>query len=70
MSSAGIIAETGIKSPCTRVCVVHPASQLCIGCGRSVGEIARWTALTDAERDRIMAQLPARVTAYRAGAVA
>jgi predicted Fe-S protein YdhL (DUF1289 family) len=68
MSSAEIIAETGIKSPCTRVCVVHPATRLCIGCGRSIGEIARWIELTDAERDRIMAQLPARLTAHRAGA--
>jgi uncharacterized protein len=52
-----------IASPCNSVCVVHPTAQLCIGCGRSIGEIARWIKLSDADRQRIMAQLPARLTA-------
>jgi uncharacterized protein len=69
MSSAETTAETGIKTPCARVCVLHPA-RICIGCGRSAGEIARWLALTDAERDRIMAQLPARLAAHGITAVA
>jgi predicted Fe-S protein YdhL (DUF1289 family) len=55
--------EIGIATPCTRVCVVHPTANLCIGCGRSLDEIARWIDLGDAERARIMAQLPARVAA-------
>ncbi len=29
------------------ICVVHPAARLCIGCGRSLDEIARWIDLTD-----------------------
>jgi predicted Fe-S protein YdhL (DUF1289 family) len=56
-------AETAIKSPCTKVCVVHPAHAICIGCGRSLEEIARWIALTEAERTAIMVQLPARLAA-------
>jgi hypothetical protein len=43
--------------------VVHPALGLCIGCGRSLDEIARWVDLTPAERARIMAQLPSRLAA-------
>ncbi|KAB2882930.1 MAG: DUF1289 domain-containing protein, partial [Albidovulum sp.] len=27
-----------IESPCVRVCVVHPAEGLCVGCYRSVDE--------------------------------
>jgi predicted Fe-S protein YdhL (DUF1289 family) len=54
---------TSISSPCNRVCVVHPTLQICIGCGRSLDEIASWIALSDGERSRIMAQLPARLSA-------
>jgi uncharacterized protein len=43
--------------------VVDPASRLCVGCGRSLDEIASWTALDDTERKRIMAQLPSRLAA-------
>jgi uncharacterized protein len=56
-------SETSISSPCNRVCVVHPVARICIGCGRSLDEIARWIALTEAERTVIMAQLPARLAA-------
>jgi len=53
--------QTSIESPCNRVCVVHPARQLCIGCGRTLDEIAHWLDLSGAERTRIMAQLPSRM---------
>jgi predicted Fe-S protein YdhL (DUF1289 family) len=43
--------------------VVDPASRRCVGCGRSLDEIAVWAALNDAERARIMAQLPSRLAA-------
>jgi uncharacterized protein len=55
--------ESSIASPCNRVCVVHPARQICIGCGRTLGEIAHWIELSGPERDSIMAQLPARLAA-------
>jgi uncharacterized protein len=60
--------DTGIATPCTRICVVHPTRQLCIGCGRSLDEIARWMDYGAAERARIMAQLPARLAAMSAAA--
>jgi uncharacterized protein len=56
-------AEATIESPCNRVCVVHPALGLCIGCGRSLDEIGRWIDFVPAERARIMAQLPSRLAA-------
>lgn len=54
-------AEADIESPCNRVCVMHPRLGLCIGCGRSLDEIARWSDFAAAERARIMAQLPPRL---------
>ena len=37
-----------ISTPCVKICVVDPVSALCIGCGRSVEEIAGWTGLSEA----------------------
>jgi uncharacterized protein len=54
---------SNVTTPCTKVCVVHPARSICIGCGRSLDEIARWSGLTEVERIAIMAQLPARLAA-------
>ena len=51
----------GIESPCTKICVIHAAGGLCLGCGRSLHEIASWSALTGAERTRVMADLPRRL---------
>lgn len=48
-------------SPCTKVCVIDPASRLCKGCARSLDEIARWGSFSDAERSAIMAGLPERM---------
>jgi predicted Fe-S protein YdhL (DUF1289 family) len=56
-----------IQTPCTRICTVDPRSGLCLGCGRTLDEIARWTALTDRERARIMAEAPQRLAVLNAG---
>lgn len=55
-----------IESPCVRVCIVDGASSLCVGCWRTLEEIARWTRYTDTERGAITAALPARKRANRA----
>jgi uncharacterized protein len=49
-----------IRSPCIKVCAIDPATGLCAGCGRNLDEIARWSLMSDAERARIMDELPAR----------
>ncbi len=51
---------SGPASPCIQICVIDPASGLCEGCGRSLREIAQWAGLSEAERQAIMAVLPAR----------
>jgi uncharacterized protein len=70
MASPVTAIESPIESPCTKVCVVHPVAKLCIGCGRSLDEIARWIDLDAAERQRIMALLPLRLETMSATAKA
>lgn len=50
-----------IASPCVKVCVVHPVTGICIGCYRTLDEIAGWSAMSDAQRSDIIANLPNRV---------
>jgi predicted Fe-S protein YdhL (DUF1289 family) len=42
------------------VCAVDPDSGLCLGCFRTLEEIAAWSRLTDAERETVMRDLPGR----------
>lgn len=57
--------EAGVASPCTRVCAVHPRLKLCVGCGRSLDEIAGWMAFRGDERALVMAALPSRLALLR-----
>ncbi|MGA8395452.1 MAG: DUF1289 domain-containing protein, partial [Pseudolabrys sp.] len=34
-----------IETPCVKVCTLDARMGLCLGCGRTVDEIARWTAM-------------------------
>jgi predicted Fe-S protein YdhL (DUF1289 family) len=52
---------SAVSTPCIKICVIDPASQLCEGCGRTLVEIAQWSQLTEAERHAIMAALPERL---------
>jgi len=55
-----------IKTPCIKVCVVDGQTNNCLGCGRTLGEIARWARFSDAERDEVLALLPARIDQLKA----
>ncbi|MDX5362118.1 MAG: DUF1289 domain-containing protein [Alphaproteobacteria bacterium] len=55
-----------IKSPCVKICVVHSGTGFCVGCFRTPEEIGRWVRMSDAERDEVMAALPARAHAHKA----
>lgn len=50
-----------VASPCNRICRIDDASGLCIGCGRTLDEIARWTSMGEAERRQVCERLPARL---------
>jgi predicted Fe-S protein YdhL (DUF1289 family) len=49
-----------IVTPCVKVCAVDGASGYCLGCRRTLPEIASWGRLSDQERAEIMAALPDR----------
>lgn len=52
---------TAIETPCVKICVLDPVSAVCIGCGRTVAEIAAWSDMPADERRRIMAMLAERL---------
>ncbi len=54
-----------IATPCIKVCVVDGESGLCLGCYRSLPEVAAWQKLDEAERARIMAELTSRRSRIR-----
>ncbi len=54
-----------LATPCVKVCIVDGESGLCLGCFRTLTEVAAWTRFSDAERAEIMADLPARRSRIR-----
>jgi uncharacterized protein len=55
-----------IASPCVSICKMDPTNGLCLGCWRTLNEIAAWSALDDARRAEVMAELPGRRRQSRA----
>jgi len=50
------------STPCIRVCILDDELGICLGCGRTPDEIARWGRLTESERLSIMASLDERLS--------
>lgn len=59
-----------IETPCIKICTLDARSRLCLGCGRTIDEIAAWGTMAAAERKRVMDELPARLAQGRAAAAA
>jgi uncharacterized protein len=53
--------QMAIESPCVKVCTLDTGAGLCLGCGRTLAEIAGWVRMSADERKRIMAELPDRL---------
>jgi predicted Fe-S protein YdhL (DUF1289 family) len=49
-----------MDSPCTKVCVMDEDDRYCLGCKRTLSEIARWGEMREAEQAEVLAQLAAR----------
>ena len=45
---------------------MDPVKGVCIGCCRTLDEIARWSAMSEAERSRVLDQLEERRNAVMA----
>ncbi|MBS8258875.1 DUF1289 domain-containing protein [Roseibium polysiphoniae] len=49
-----------MKSPCTKICQIDRTNGLCLGCYRTLDEIAGWGRMSDAERETILHDLDGR----------
>ena len=54
--------EPPVPSPCVNICRMDEASGLCVGCLRTLDEIARWSVLADADKHAVWAALAQRRT--------
>jgi predicted Fe-S protein YdhL (DUF1289 family) len=48
------------QSPCVNICVIHPQEGICVGCYRTLTEIAQWAGMNDDSRRAVLAELPER----------
>jgi uncharacterized protein len=55
------LAGHAVETPCVNICLLDSATGACLGCGRTLAEIASWASMSDAERRAVMAALPARM---------
>jgi predicted Fe-S protein YdhL (DUF1289 family) len=49
-----------IPTPCIKVCVIDGESGLCMGCYRTLTEVAAWARLDQDVREGILRELPSR----------
>jgi predicted Fe-S protein YdhL (DUF1289 family) len=52
-----------VQSPCTKICTLDAARAACLGCGRTLDEIARWSGMSEKERQTVIDRL--RTQGYR-----
>ena len=53
-------AARRVMSPCKSICIMDTKSDMCVGCKRTINEIARWPMMNDDERRTIVESLKAR----------
>lgn len=53
-------AAADVASPCVSLCEMSPHNGFCVGCFRTLDEIASWSVLDAVARRAIVASLPAR----------
>jgi len=54
------VSHPAVSTPCIKVCAVSGMTGQCIGCGRTLAEIAGWGSMDEAQRQAVMAELPRR----------
>lgn len=57
---AAILTPAEAHSPCINVCRLDNDGVLCLGCYRSVDEIANWSVYTPTQKQAVLALLPSR----------
>ena len=63
MSSSVQPQEAPVKSPCISVCALNE-QDLCIGCWRSIDEIAGWARMSEVQKREVMVRVRAREAAH------
>lgn len=57
----GVAAHVGeAPSPCIQICIIEPDDGLCVGCARTLDEIASWSAMSNDARRAVLKILPRR----------
>ena len=56
-----------VASPCINVCRIDDATGLCVGCLRTLHEIAAWSTLSDDARRDVWARLALRAARIEEG---
>lgn len=54
------MTTAAIESPCILVCTIDAETSFCLGCARTLDEIARWSTMSADERHAVLALLPDR----------
>jgi predicted Fe-S protein YdhL (DUF1289 family) len=49
-----------VASPCVNVCQIDPQTGYCIGCMRTIDEIADWLEMTNEEKQQVLDRLEQR----------
>ena len=49
-----------VPSPCVSICAIDPAGGYCLGCYRTLDEVAAWISFTAAERLAVWDAIAAR----------
>jgi predicted Fe-S protein YdhL (DUF1289 family) len=49
-----------VKSPCVEICQLDMSSDICLGCFRTMDEIAGWVEMTDAEKRHVLESVEKR----------
>ena len=57
------LSHAVVETPCVQICVIDPDDGLCVGCARTLDEIATWRSYSNDQRRTIMDALPLRVRA-------
>ena len=53
-------STAGVPSPCINLCKMDADTGWCLGCHRTIAEIAGWGRLDDANKLQILQRLPPR----------
>ena len=58
-------ARVTVASPCRNICRMHEPSGVCVGCGRTLDEIALWSVLDDDDKRAVWVELGQRRVIWR-----